>query len=336
MGEKTVMVRKMAIALLALILASYSASAKTIKLGFIRTPVAAPAFIAKEKGYYAAEGLDVELVPFDAAEPISVAVMAGSLDIALTGFTAAFYNLAAQGGLRVIGGSVHEHSGFNSGTFVVSNQAYEAGVRSFKDIGGHSVGLTQIGSSLHYSVGLIAEKYHIDMKSLRLVPTQSNANAASAVAGGSVDVALGPGNYFAKSLQHGDIKLLGYVGDETPWQLGMIITGAKLANDDPETVKSFLRGYVKAVHDYYDAFTTPDGKRQDGPTAPEILAIMVKHLNQPVEQLEPSVGYQDREARLDMKDVLHQIGWYKSQGLLKADVDPDKLLDKRFLVALPN
>ncbi len=326
---------RVGIALLALSVAALPASAKTLKLGFVRTPVAAPAFIAKDKGYYAAEGLDVELVPFDAAEPISVAVMSGSLDIALTGFTAAFYNLAAQGGLRVIGGSVHEHSGFNSGTFVVSNQAYEAGVRSFKDIGGHSVGLTQIGSSLHYSVGLIAEKYKIDIKTLRLVPTQSNANAASAVAGGSVDVALGPGNYFAKSLQHGDIKLLGYVGDETPWQLGMIITSAKTADGEPDTVKSFLRAYVKGVHDYYDAFTTPDGQRKDGPSAPTILDIMVKNLNQPREQLEPSVGYQDREARLDVKDVVHQVGWYKTQGLLKADVDPDKLIDKRFVKPLP-
>ena len=176
---------------------------------------------------------------------------------------------------------------------------------------------------------------YVPTLTLRLVPTQSNANAASAVAGGSVDVALGPGNYFAKSLQHGDIKLLGYVGDETPWQLGMIITSAKTADGEPDTVKSFLRAYVKGVHDYYDAFTTPDGQRKDGPSAPTILDIMVKNLNPPREQLEPSVGYQDREARLDVKDVLHQVGWYKAQGLLKADVDLDKLIDKRFVKPLP-
>jgi NitT/TauT family transport system substrate-binding protein len=318
------------------VLAMVKADAETIKVGFVRTPPASAVFIAEAKGYYAAEGLNVELVPFDAAEPIAVAVVAGSLDISLSGFTAAFYNLAAQGALRVIAGGVHEHPGFNSGTFVASNHAYEAGLRSLKGLGGHSIAITQIGSALHYSVGLIAEKYHIDLKSIQLVPTQSNANAASAVSGGSVDVALGPGNYFTPYLQRGDVKLLGYVGDETPWQLGMVITATRTATERTDLVMRFLRAFRSAVRDYHDAFTGPDETRRDGPTAPEILAIMVKYLGQPAQQLEPAVGYNDRDARLDIKDVLHQIAWYKAQGLLRQDTDPDILLDNRFVIPLPD
>lgn len=324
------------IVLAAAVLATARANAETIKVGFVRTPPAAAVFIAQEKGYYAAEGLEVELVPFDAAEPIAVAVVAGSLDISLSGFTAAFYNLAAQGALRVIAGGVHEHPGFNSGTFVASNRAYEAGLRSLKDLGGHSVAITQVGSALHYSVGLIAEKYGIDLKTIRLIPTQSNANSASAVSGGSIEAALGPGNYFTPYLQRGDVKLLGYVGDETPWQLGMVITSTRTATERADTVERFLRAFRKAVRDYHDAFTGPDETRQDGPTAPEILAIMVKYLGQPVQQLEPAVGYNDREARLDVKDVLHQIAWYKAQGLLRQDIDPNILIDKRYVAPLPD
>jgi NitT/TauT family transport system substrate-binding protein len=315
--------------------AAQSAAAETIKVGFVRTPPASAAFIAKERGYYAAEDLEVELVPFDAAEPIAVAVVAGSLDISLNGFTAAFYNLAAQGVLRVIAGGVHEHPGFNSGTFVASKRAYEAGLISLKELGGHSVAITQVGSSLHYSVGLIAEKYAIDLKTIRLIPTQSNSNSASAVSGGNVDAALGPGNYFTPSLQRGDIKLLGYIGDVAPWQLGMVITATRTADERADTVKRFLRAFRKAVRDYHDAFTGPDETRQDGPTAPEILAIMVKYLGQPAEHLKPAIGYNDREARLDVKDVRHQIAWYRAQGLLKQDVDADTLIDKRYVVPLP-
>jgi len=321
---------------LAILLCSTSAApAETIKVGYVRTPPASAVFIAKEKGYYATEGLDVELIPFDAAEPIAVAVVSGSLDVSLSGFTAAFYNLAAQGALRVIAGGVHEHPGFNSGTFVASNRAYDAGLRSLKDLGGHSIAITQVGSALHYSVGLVADKYGLDLKTIRLVPTQSNANSASAVSGGNVDAALGPGNYFTPFLQSGQVKLLGYIGDTAPWQLGMVITTTRAANERAEMIKRFLAAFRKGVRDYHDAFTDANEKRHDGPTAPEILAIMVKYLGQPAQQLAPAVGYNDRQARLDVKDVRHQIMWYKAQGLLKSDINADTLIDKRYVIPLP-
>jgi ABC-type nitrate/sulfonate/bicarbonate transport system substrate-binding protein len=64
--------------------------AETLKVGYPTAAPASPIFIAKEKGYYAAQGLDVELVPFDAAGPIAVAVTSGSLDFALAGSFAHF------------------------------------------------------------------------------------------------------------------------------------------------------------------------------------------------------------------------------------------------------
>ncbi len=321
---------------LAALAAALPARAESIKVGFVRTPPAAPVFIAKDKGYFAAEGLDVELVPFDAAEPISVAVVSGSLDISLNGFSAAFFNLAGQGALRVIAGGVHEHPGFNSGTFVASNRAFAAGLKSLKDLGGHSIAITQIGSALHYSTGLIAEKYGIDLKTIRFVATQANGNSASAVAGGSVDAALGPGNYFTPFLQRGDIKLLGYVGDETPWQLGMVITSTHTANERSGVVEAFLRAYRQGTKLYHDAFTGPDGRRQDGPEAPELLALMSKYIGQPAAQLRPAIGYDDAEGRLDVKDVLHQIAWYRAQGFLKTDVDGNALIDSRYVIPLPD
>ena len=41
---------------------------------------------------------------------------------------------------------------------MVSNQAYEAGVRSPADFAGRSFAMTQVGSTFHYMIGLLAEK----------------------------------------------------------------------------------------------------------------------------------------------------------------------------------
>lgn len=72
-----------------------------------------------------------------------------------------------------------------------------------------------------------------------------------------------------------------------------------------------------------------------GPTAPEVLAIIAKYTQQPVEQIARALPYVDAEARLDVKDVLRQIAWYKAEGMIKGEVDGDRIIDKRYVVPLP-
>ncbi len=36
-----------------------------------------------------------------------------------------------------------------------------------------------------------------------------------------------------------------------------------------------------------------------------------------------------------MTDVLRQIAWYKSQGMVQADVDGNAIIDSRYAVSLP-
>ena len=62
-----------------------SIAAEPIKIGVVRSNGGIPAIIAKEKGYFAAEGVDAQLIFFDSAQPISVAVASGDCDFARPG-----------------------------------------------------------------------------------------------------------------------------------------------------------------------------------------------------------------------------------------------------------
>ena len=137
----------------------------------------------------------------------------------------------------------------------------------------------------------------------------------------------------ASPVQRGDIKLIGWVGDETPWQIGVAFTSAKTANDRRATVRRFLHAYRRAASDYHAAFTGANEERADGPTAPEVLAIIAKNLNQSAETI--NIPYVDAEGRLHVKDILHQIAWYKSQGMVKPEVDGGQIIDERYVMALP-
>jgi len=311
-----------------------SAAAEQIKIGLIRIATGGPLFIAQEKGYFAAEGLDAELVYFDSAQPIAVATVSGDIDFGAAGLTAGFYSLAGQGALRIIAGSIREVPGFQFVGYLASNRAYEAGLRSPKDFAGRAVAVPQIGSANHYNVSLLAEKYGFDLKGIRLLPLQSLPNVATAIAGGQADAGPLNATLAIPLVQRGDAKLIGWVGDETPWQFGAVWTATKTTNDKRDIVQRFLRAHQKGARDYHDAWADANDKRKDGPTAPEVLALTAKYLGQPPEQVKLGIVYVDGDARLDVKDILHQIAWYKSQGMVKPDIDGDQIVDKRYVVPL--
>jgi NitT/TauT family transport system substrate-binding protein len=322
-------------AVLAALVAHAAAADEHIKIGIQKLEGQGPIFIAEEKGYFAAEGLDAEIVYFTAAQPIAVGVVSGDLDFAVAGFGAGFYNLASKGELRIIAAYVREAPSFQATAYVVSNRAYEAGFTQLKDFAGKSVAVMQIGASQHYALGRLAEKYGFDLKGVRVVAVQSGANEASAVVGGQVDAAVVPETYVKTALAAGDAKLIGWVGDETPWQLGSAFTSTKIANERGKTVGAFLRAYKKGVAEFHDAFVGPDERRRNGPAAPEVLAIVGKYVGESPEKVATAIPYYDREARLDVTDVLHQIVWYKAQGMLKDDLDGTQLIDSRYVVPLP-
>ena len=311
-----------------------SDSAETVKIGVSKLASCAPIAIAMAKGYFTAEGLTPEFVYFDAQQPIAVAVTSGDIDFGDAAETAALYSLAGQGSLRIIGGGGSDAPTFHYLGILASNHAYESGLTSPKALSGHSFALTQMGTGLQYSLDLIAEKYGIDLKTISLLPLQSNANIASALAGGRADSAIFSSTGALPLIKRGDAKLLGWVGDETGRrQAYLVFTSRKLADQRHDTVERFMRVLRKGSRDYHDAFTNKDEKRQDEPTAPETLAIIAKYLGQPVDLVKLGLPYIDNNARLDVKDVRHQIEWYKSQGLLKGDIDADTIIDKRYAIA---
>lgn len=314
--------------------AANSAAAESIKIGLIKIGTGGPMFVAQEKGYFAAEGLTADFVYFDSAPPIAVAVVSADIDFGIAGLTAGFYSLAGQGALRIIAGANREAPGFHFVAYLASNRAYEAGLRSPRDFAGHAIAVPQIGSANHYNVSLIMEKYGFDMKSVRLLALQSLPNVATAIAGGQADA--GPLNAtMAMALAgRGAAKIIGWVGDETPWQFGGVWTSTKSADNRPDTVARFLRAYIRAAREYHDAFSGPDGKPANGQKAPEIAAIIAKYVGEPLDQAEHDVVYVDPEARLDVGDVLHQISWYRSQGMIKNEFDSNAIIDKRYVVPL--
>jgi NitT/TauT family transport system substrate-binding protein len=312
-----------------------AAAADVVHIGVSRLASCGPIAIAIAKGYFAAEQLDPQLSYFDAQQPIAVGVTSGDLDFGIAAETAALYSLAADGKLRALAGGAMEAPSFHYLGILASNQAYAAGLTAPKDIAGHTFALTQRGTGLEYSLGEIAEKYRFDVKSVRLMPLQGNAMIASALAGGRADSAIFSSTGALPLIEKGDAKLIGWVGDETGLdQAYLFFTQKEIADGKRDLVERVLRAFKKGTRDYHDAFTDGKGLRADQASAPEILDIIAKYLNQPVERVKIGLPYFDADARILETSVQHQIEWYRAQGLLKGDVSAGNIIDKRYAVMM--
>ena len=316
--------------------AAFSAHAEHIKIGGAKTASGGPGYIAIEKGYFREVGLDAEMVFFDSAMPIAVAAVSGDIDIGSTGLSAGFYNLAGQGALRIIGAQGREAPGFHTIGYFVARRAFDAGLKSLRDLGGHTIGLSQFGTPGHYVLGATAEKYGIDLAMIHIVALQSVANSLSAMKGGQAD---GTVTVLATPLipyiDRGDVRVLAWVGDEIALQDRAIFVATKTADERRGMVERFLAAYRKGAQDYHDAFIGPDERPKDGPTAAATIALIAKYVAQSPADVRGGIAYIDPSLRVNIADILRQIAWYKAQGMLKPDMNGEAIIDKRYVVPLP-
>ena len=302
------------------------------KVGVLRLSSSAPVFIAQDKGYFKEAGLDVELKFFDAAQPVAVATASGDVDFGATAFTAGLYNLAGKGVLKVIGGMSREKAGYPLIGYFASNNAYAAGLKKPADLAGKRIAVTQVGSSFHYSLGLLADKYGFKLSDVKVLPLQSLSNAAAALKGETVDAALLPVSAARKLMDDNGAKLLGWVGDETPWQVGAVFASPK-AVANKALVTKLLGALTRADSEYHDVIlaAVKDGSVPIDDKTKPLLEIIAKYTNLPVEQAVGNCAYIDADGKLDVKNVANQIEWLQNQGFVDKGFGVDAILAKDYV-----
>jgi NitT/TauT family transport system substrate-binding protein len=293
--------------------------------------------VALARGYFARQGIDAEIVFFESAQPISLGVASGDLDFGVSGMSAAFYSLASQGQLKLIASSSRDMPGFFSLVAVAGPKAWDAGLKTPQQLPGHTIGVTQIGTSLHLGIGMIAEHYGFPMSSVSVKPLQSNPNVISALVGGTLDAAVLPVSPLLPTIAKGDAHVLAWMGDVVHSAAGAaLFTSTKTANERADIVRRFLIAYRQGLKDFHDAFADEHDRRRDGPLAATILPIMAEFTRSSAEEFDRATPFSDPQGRLDPIDIDKQITWYKSQGLLKTDVKAADIVDTRYAIILPH
>jgi NitT/TauT family transport system substrate-binding protein len=315
--------------------AAFAQDRPKLRVGVLRLASSGNVFIAADRGYFRDAGLDVELKFFDAAQPIAVATASGDVDIGVTAFTGGLFNLAGKGAVSIVAGQSRDLAGFPLMAYLATTQPSGASLKSPRDIEGKSVGITQIGSSFHYSAGLVAEKYKFPLSDVKFVPLQSMSNVASALKGGRVEAAILPATAAQPLIDAGDARLLGWGGDEAPWQLGAVFVSQKV-KANPDLIERFLTAYRRGCKDYHDTLlaAVEDGAAALTPQTQPLLEAIARETNQPVGKIRVGLAYIDPNGALDVQGVAHQLAWFQDHGFVDKGFGVDRIVDTRF-VKLP-
>jgi NitT/TauT family transport system substrate-binding protein len=301
-------------------------------IALLRLSSSGPVFIALEKGWFKEAGLDLAVKDFTAAAQPPLAVVSGDADFGMTAFTAGFYNLAAKGGLKVIAAQSAEKPGYPLVGIAVTNAAWDAGIRTVRDLAGKRIAMTTAGSSMHYSIEVVARKHGIDPKTITMVPLNALPNMAAAFKGGTVDGAIFPVTTWRQVEADAGGHLIAWVGDEAPWQLGAVFTSPKTIAERRPVVEKFIAGYQRGAAAYNEAFgKRENGKILPGPGYDELLAILATAVKQSPQLVASGLPYIDPQGRLDVGDIYKQVQLWQAQGQVARDADPKTFVDLTFV-----
>jgi len=315
-----------------LILPPAFAGQRKIKVGALRFTSHSASFIALQKGYFAKAGLDVELKFFQAAQPMAVAIASGDIDYAVTAISGGLVSLAQKGAIKVIGGALSEEQGIDGQQILVSNAAWDAGVRSPKMLNGKTYGVTQAGSSFHYVGANIAKLEGI---SLTFKPLQKVGAVIGALKSGQID-AWNIVPHIAKPLvKSGAVKSIGSVAAYLPnYQITTVFTSAKNAANERAMTESFLQGFSQGVDEYARVMID----RREGDAGVQAMVDIIHkyvYADRPREKAAPSIinGTMrlNAGAALNMASVKDQLEWFKSEGLVDKSVTMDMLVDPSYV-----
>ena len=321
-----------ALALLAALQTAFAADKVTI--GALRFTSSSPIFIAYERGYFAQQDLDVEFSFFQGAQPVAVAIAAGDADFGVTALTAGFFNLAGKGALKVIGGHMHEEPGYDGSAVLASASAYKAGLTSVDKLPGHSLGITQHGSSFHYMAGQIAAAEGFELRSIKLRPLQKVGAIIGALKSGQIDsMIIVP--HIARPLEaSGAARIIGWVYDYAPYQVTTLFTSSANTTERPELVTRFVAAYRRGIADYRAVMLD----QAKDPAATEAMTQLIHkyvYAERPYEKAAKSIKagaiYVNEGARLDLGDVAKQLAWFQDEGLVAEGFGYRDIVDTRFV-----
>jgi NitT/TauT family transport system substrate-binding protein len=213
-------------------------------------PTQANVWTAKEMGYYAKHGLDVELVLLVGAPLAVAALVGGETPIVHTGASAVITSNLAGSGAVIIAGAANRFPY----VLFVTNQ-----IKKVEELKGKKFGVSRIGSADNAAAATVLDRYGIKESDVTYVQAGSIPARLAAMQTNALQATLLQAPETLKAKELGLRPLLDFTKLDVEWQQNGVATTRDYIKKEPDIVRRFMRAYVEAVH--YN-LTNPKGAQK--------------------------------------------------------------------------
>jgi NitT/TauT family transport system substrate-binding protein len=283
----------------------------------------APFMIAKDEGFFAEEGLDVELVRVDANSSL-MAVTTGGLDVMSGPIRSGLFNVMLRDPrVRVVAdrGRLMPRSECVVEAFAAPVAIAERIKSKHGDVRGEKFALIR-GGFTEYMIDAFLTQRKLTRKDISFVQIPPGDSAESAKRQiDAVRYVQEPNlsNGIAKGLYEIVAPAESVVARQ---QHGLVLYGKRFLRDEPELGHRFMRAYLRGVRRYSEGKT----KRN--------VAIIAAYTKLPEEIIRRSCWLPFAEdGSVDMPSTNALLDWSLAQGYLDAKVPVEKWWDPRFVDA---
>ncbi len=299
-------------------------SAQKLRVGYVHVFDDAPVVIARDKGLFAAEGLDAQVTSFTSGPTLIKGLVSDQLEVGVLGFTNAVTWSAQGADLKIIG-KVQE--GYHA--LIARN---DRGIKTLKDLKGKSLASQAAGSTADIVLkGVILKRAGLTDKDLQMMYTAPSTALASLRAG-RVDSAFlfEPYDSIARAVL--PTTEIYEVGKSWPFPCMVVIVPGKLINEQPEAVRKTLASIKRSIEFMKEkpaeaakilapAFM-PEGEIDTGSHSVKPEEVMLKSLKSNI--------FDWRLSDADLKRMQELSGIMKGLDILNKDVSINSMVDLRW------
>src|SRR6516165_4989991 len=205
-------------------------------------------YLARDKGYFRAEGLDVTIDQGEGSAATVTRVMSGAYDAGFGDMNAIIQNAAAKPGEA----PVMVYMIYNKAPFALLTKAASP-ITSFKDLAGKTLG-TPPGGAAFKLLPLLAKKNGVDYATIKILNVAPNLQE-QVLLQGQVDVsavftATSYMNLVALKLDPDkDFRWISYADSGLDLYSNGVMVAAKFAREKPDAVRGLVRAINRALRE---------------------------------------------------------------------------------------
>jgi NitT/TauT family transport system substrate-binding protein len=202
-------------------------------------PTQATVWTAKEMGFYAKHGLDVDLVLLVGAPLAVSALVAGETPIVHTGASAVITSNLQGSGAVLVAGAINR---FPYVLFVTDQ------IKRVEDLKAQKFGISRAGGADHAAAVTVLGQLGVREAEVTYVQVGSIPSRVAAMQTNAVQATLLQAPETLKAKEMGLRALLDFTTLDVEWQLNGVAATRDYVKKKPDTVRRFLRAYVEASH----------------------------------------------------------------------------------------